>query len=113
MGQFPKEIDSSPSIKRLLEESKDKKVLDLRKGRSPERPKSAGWRFWRIFRSNKEVRIASGLKMLTEKYATQLKELETRMTEVKRKLEIVKEASRLLEEEGLSEDNPPLFFGER
>ena len=46
----------------------------------------------------------SGLTLLTEKYATQLTQLENTMTELKRKLETVAEASRLLEEEGLSEE---------
>jgi hypothetical protein len=47
----------------------------------------------------------SSLQLLTEKYVNQLKELEASMAEVKRKLEIVMEASRLLTEEGLSEDS--------
>ena len=51
----------------------------------------------------------SGLNLLTEKYVTQLKELESRVAEVKRKLETLTEASRLLEEEGLSEDGPQPF----
>jgi hypothetical protein len=55
----------------------------------------------------KEVRTMSGLQLLIERYASQLKELETRMADVKHKLETVMEASRLLEEEGISEDNPP------
>jgi hypothetical protein len=46
----------------------------------------------------------SGLTLLTEKYTTQLTELENKMTELKRKLETVAEAARLLEEEGLSEE---------
>ena len=45
------------------------------------------------------------LQLLTEKYVNQLKELEASVAEVKRKLEVVMEASRLLEEEGLSEDS--------
>jgi hypothetical protein len=60
-----------------------------------------------FFTKPKEVRMMSGLHLLTEKYVTQLKELETRMTEIKHKLEIVMEASRLLEEEGLVEDGAP------
>jgi hypothetical protein len=48
----------------------------------------------------------SSLQLLTEKYVNQLKELEASMAEVRRKLEIVMEASRLLEEEGFSEDSP-------
>jgi hypothetical protein len=62
--------------------------------------------------NHKEVRTMSGLQLLTEKYVTQLKELETRMGEVKRKLETVMEASRLLAEEGLSEDGPAVRFNE-
>ena len=46
----------------------------------------------------------SGLQLLTEKYVARLKELETQMADVKHKLETVMEASRLLTEEGLSED---------
>jgi hypothetical protein len=55
---------------------------------------------------HKEVRTMSGLQLLTERYVTQLKDLETRMAEVKHKLETVMEASRLLQEEGLSENGP-------
>jgi hypothetical protein len=62
-----------------------------------------------FFTKQREVRIMSGLQLLTEKYVTQLKDLETRMGEVKHKLETVMEASRLLEEEGLSEDSPPVY----
>jgi hypothetical protein len=58
----------------------------------------------------KEVRKMSGLQLLTERYVTQLKDLETRMAEVKQKLETVMEASRLLQEEGLSEDGPSETF---
>ena len=53
----------------------------------------------------KEVDAMSGLQLLTEKYVTELKELETRMADIKRKLEVVMEASRLLTEEGLPEDS--------
>ena len=48
----------------------------------------------------------SGLQLLTEKYVTRLKEIETQMQDVKHKLETVMEASRLLEEEGFSEGYP-------
>jgi|WetSurMetagenome_2_1015567.scaffolds.fasta_scaffold192046_2 hypothetical protein len=65
-----------------------------------------------FFTKQKEVRIMSGLQLLTEKYVTQLKDLETRMVEIKHKLETVMEASRLLEEEGLSEDGPPMYSDE-
>jgi hypothetical protein len=61
---------------------------------------------------HKEVYEMSGLQQLTERYVTQLEELETRMAEVKHRLEIVIEASRLLQEEGLSEDSPPVPFAE-
>ena len=58
---------------------------------------------------HKEVRVMSGLQLLTEKYVTRLKELEAQVEDVKHKLEIVMEASRLLEAEGLSEDGHPSF----
>jgi hypothetical protein len=58
----------------------------------------------RFFTKPKEVGNMSGLTLLTEKYTTQLTELENTMTELKRKLETVAEAARLLEEEGLSEE---------
>jgi hypothetical protein len=51
----------------------------------------------------------SGLQLLTEKYVTKLKELEAESQDVKHKLETVMEASRLLEEEGLSEGYAPSF----
>jgi hypothetical protein len=54
----------------------------------------------------KEVCPMSGLLMLIERYTIQVKELEARITELKRKLEIVMEVSRLLEEEGVADDNP-------
>jgi hypothetical protein len=54
----------------------------------------------------------SGLELLTEKYVTRLKELEAQEEEVKHKLETVMEASRLLAEEGLSEDAPRVVFPE-
>jgi hypothetical protein len=60
---------------------------------------------------DKEVGTMSGLQLLTEKYVNRLKELEAQVEDVKHKLEIVMEASRLLEEEGLSEDAP--HFGEK
>jgi hypothetical protein len=61
---------------------------------------------------HKEVCDMSGLNMLIQRYTKQLEELETRMAEVKRKLEITMEASRLLQEEGLSEDGPRVPFVE-
>jgi hypothetical protein len=59
-----------------------------------------------FFIKRKEVDEMSGLNLLVEKYETRLKELEAQMAEVKRKLETVTEALRLLKEEGLSEDEP-------
>lgn len=59
-----------------------------------------------LFTKPKEVGNMSGLTLLTEKYTTQLSELENTMAELRRKLETVAEASRLLEEEGLSEEEP-------
>jgi len=56
---------------------------------------------------HKKVRTVSGLQLLIERYVAQLNELEARMADVNRKLEIITETSRLLEEEGLSEANPP------
>jgi hypothetical protein len=64
------------------------------------------------FTKQKEVHMSSGLHLLTEKYVNQLKELETRMADIKHKLEIVMEASRLLDEEGLADDNVPGLSGE-
>ena len=46
----------------------------------------------------------SNLNVLIEKYMALMKELETRMAETKHKLEIALEASRLLVEEGLSDE---------
>ena len=65
-----------------------------------------------FFINHKEVCTMAGLHALIEKYVTQIKELETRMAETKHKLEIVMEASRLLAEEGLSDDYPPERPGE-
>ena len=56
---------------------------------------------------HKKVRTVSGLQLLIERYVVQLKELEARMADVNHKLEIMTETSRLLEDEGLSEANPP------
>jgi hypothetical protein len=55
----------------------------------------------------KEAYAMASLNVLIEKYVAQIKELETRMADAKHKLEIVMEASRLLAEEGLSDDYPP------
>jgi hypothetical protein len=55
----------------------------------------------------KEAITMSNLNVLTEKYVAQMKELKTRMADTKRKLEIVLAASRLLVEEGLSDEYPP------
>ena len=59
-----------------------------------------------FFTKRKEVNEMTGLKLLSEKYETRLSELETQMGEVKRKLETVTEALRLLKEEGILEDDP-------
>ena len=55
----------------------------------------------------------SGLQLLTEKYIAKLKELEVESKNVKHKLETVMEASRLLEEEGLSEGYPASFSNKK
>ncbi len=52
----------------------------------------------------------TGLQLLVERYGTRLRELETRLTETKHRLEIVSEASRLLDEEGLSENKSSIPF---
>ena len=57
-----------------------------------------------FFINHKEVGTMANIHALIEKYVTQIKELETRLAETKHKLEIVMEASRLLAEEGLSDD---------
>jgi hypothetical protein len=54
----------------------------------------------------KEESDMSSLHVLIQRYVKQLEELEMRTKEVKHKLETVMEASRLLEEEGLSDDTP-------
>jgi hypothetical protein len=60
----------------------------------------------------KEAYAMASLRALMEKYVAQIKEFETRMADAKHKLEIVMEASRLLAEEGLSDDYPPDRPGE-
>jgi hypothetical protein len=54
----------------------------------------------------KEAYAMAGLHVLIEKYVAQIKELETHLADTKHKLEIVMEASRLLMEEGLSDEYP-------
>jgi len=54
--------------------------------------------------NHKEAHAMAGVHALIEKYVAQIKELETRLAETKRRLEIVMEASRLLTEEGLSDE---------
>jgi len=54
----------------------------------------------------------SSLRVLIEKYVTQMKELEGRIADTKHKLEIVMEASRLLAEEGLADEYPSDRSGE-
>jgi len=49
----------------------------------------------------------TNLQSLIDRYMNNLAELETQVSDVKHKLNIVMEASRLLEEEGLSEIQPP------
>ncbi|MGA2106654.1 MAG: hypothetical protein ABSH25_03335 [Syntrophorhabdales bacterium] len=65
-----------------------------------------------FFAKYKEAYAMASLRALIEKYVAQIKELETRMADVKHKLEIVMEASRLLAEEGLSDEYPPDRPGE-
>ncbi len=65
-----------------------------------------------FFTKQKEAIAMSSLHALIEKYVSQMKELETRMADTRRKLEIVMEASRLLVEEGLSDEYPPDRSGE-
>ncbi len=60
-----------------------------------------------FFIKYKEAYTMANLHVLIEKYVGQIKELETRMADTKHKLEIVMEASRLLAEEGLSDEYPP------
>jgi hypothetical protein len=58
---------------------------------------------------HKEVCAMTGLRLLTEKYVARLKELEAQLVDVQHKLDTVLEASRLLEEEGLSEESHSPF----
>jgi len=51
MGRTSKDSDSSLSIERLLKESKEKHVLDQRKG-GLARSKFAEWRIWKLLRIN-------------------------------------------------------------
>jgi|GEM_PF-1769390 hypothetical protein len=60
---------------------------------------------YRTLKKTEKVRTVSGLQLLIERYTAQMKELETRMADARHKQEILLEASRLLEQEGLSEDN--------
>ena len=60
----------------------------------------------------KEAYAMASLRTLMEKYTTQMKEFETRMADARHKLEVVMEASRLLAEEGLSDEYPPDRPGE-
>ncbi len=53
----------------------------------------------------------SGLALLIEKYTRELEELQARTKETGRRLEVVMEASRFLEAEGLSEEGPSGYFG--
>jgi len=55
----------------------------------------------------------AGPHALIEKYAAQIRDLETRMAETKRRLEVIMEASRLLAEEGLADEQPDRSGRER
>jgi hypothetical protein len=55
----------------------------------------------------------AGPQALIEKYAAQIRDLETRMAETKRRLEVIMEASRLLAEEGLADEQPDRSGRER
>jgi len=55
-------------------------------------------------RPPREDRVAPALRALAGKYGTRMKELEARMAETRHKLEILTEVSRLLAEEGLSDE---------
>ncbi len=59
-----------------------------------------------FFINHREGCTMADLHPLIEKYAAQIKDLETRMVETKRKLEVVTEASRLVAEEGLADEQP-------
>ena len=65
-----------------------------------------------FFIKYKEAYEMSSLRVLIEKYVTQMKELEGRIADTKHKLEIVMEASRLLAEEGLADEYPSERSGE-
>jgi len=60
-----------------------------------------------------EERFLSDLQWLIERYEGQLKELEAHTADVRHKLEIAVEASRLLEEEEFSEDCPSSLRGKK
>jgi len=49
MRWFSRKDNSSLSIERLLEESKEKNIVELRKKRL-ERSGFTGWRIWKLFR---------------------------------------------------------------
>jgi hypothetical protein len=74
------------------------------------RPFHRGGSRHRKAKSNKGDGTMSGLNLLVEKYVTQLKELENRIAETKRRLEVITEASHLLVEEGFSGNNAPVHF---
>jgi hypothetical protein len=65
-----------------------------------------------FFTTQKETCTMSSLHVLIEKYVARTKELETRMADTRRKLKIVTEATRLLVEEGLSDEYLPDRSGE-
>jgi hypothetical protein len=49
MGRFPGKRDSSLNIERLLEEAKEKNIVDLRKKRL-ERSGFTEWKIWKLLR---------------------------------------------------------------
>ncbi len=72
----------------------------------------AGIDYNNFFTKQKEAITMSNLHALIEKYTVKMKEFETSIADVKHKLEIVMEASRLLTEEGLSDEYPEDRCGE-
>ena len=49
MGRFPRKSNSSLSIERLLDEAKEKNIIDLRKKRL-ERSGFTEWKIWKLLR---------------------------------------------------------------
>ena len=69
--------------------------------------------FDNIIATYKEAYAMADLHALIEKYVAQIKELETRLAETKRRLEVVMEASRLLVEAGLSDEQADVSSKEK